>query len=150
MLAISVSAMPPPPSVSPTRKFRGCYEKTARAATSGTDNRKLVRREGASPLPHPPPAAEARLSSTPPPPATPGASCNVVETSLESLQTEQGVRKLFADLNLVVSEERTWRVVEAGATNTRDGEKRRTVPLEYCRRRIVNAYRKTLHLSQEA
>ena len=109
-----------------------------------------MRREGASPLPHPPPAAEARLSSTPPPPATPGASCNVVETSLESLQTEQGVRKLFADLNLVVSEERTWRVVEAGATNTRDGEKRRTVPLEYCRRRIVNAYRKTLHLSQEA
>lgn len=80
----------------------------------------------------------------------PDVSCNVVETSLESLQTEHGVRKLFAELNLVVSEERTWRVLEAGATNTRDGEKRRTVPLEYCKQRIINASPNTVHYSQDA
>ncbi len=106
-------------------------------------NNDEARRAGVS-LPHPPLAAESPppSSSAPPPPpglSAPAVSCNIVETSLESLQTEQGVRKLFADLDLVVSEERTWRVVEAGATNSRDDEKRRTVPLEYCRQRIINA-----------
>eukprot|EP00752_Nemacystus_decipiens_P007182 g6431.t1 len=131
------------------RKFRGCYEKKERAATSDPDNWTTAERRKGVSLPRPRPSAEPRQSSTSSPPVTPGVSCNVVETSLEALQTEQGVRKLFAELSLVVSEERTWRVVEAGATNTRDGEKRRTVPLEYCRQRIISASPSTVHPSRE-
>lgn len=45
---------------------------------------------------------------------------------------------MFADLDLEV-QERTWDVVRAGETNTRSHEKRRVVPLEYCRERIERA-----------
>lgn len=128
-----------------TRNFRSRYEKKefcGRTPSSDDDGNFIAapRREKER-LPQPPPSAEPpSLSLAPPPGATTpgGASCNVFETNLESLQTELGVRKLFADLNLRVSEKRTWSVVEAGATNTRGGEKRRTVPLEYCRQRIIS------------
>lgn len=150
-LVISASTMAPVPY---PRLFRDWYDKKARTATRGVDHSDKERRVAVSP-PDPPRSTEQRLQSTPLTPspgipAVPTASCNIVETSLESLQTEQGVRKLFADLNLVVSEERTWRVVKAGATNTRDGQKRRIVPLEYCRQRIINASPKRVHHMQEA
>ncbi len=151
------------------RKFRNCYERKKGPATPsrdddaddgdddgdgvGDDNffnniNEEARHAGVS-LPHPPLAAESPSSAPPPQPglSAPAVSCNIVETSLESLQTEQGVRKLFTDLDLIVSEERTWRVVEDGATNTRDGEKRRTVALEYCRHRIINAGLERVQLS---
>jgi len=110
------------------RKFRSCYERkngTGAPSRDGDDddnddeeeennNNGEARRESVS-LPPPPLAAESPSSSAPPSSpsiSTPTVSCNIVETSLESLQTEP---------------------------NTRDGEKRRIVPLEYCRHRIANA-----------
>ena len=136
------------------RKFKSIYGKKKGRGTlssneedddddddNNNDNHDEEARQERASLPHPPLAAESPSSSALPPSpglSVPTVSCNIVETSLESLQTEQGVRKLFADLDLVVSEQRTWRVVEAGPTNTRNGEKRRTVPLEYCRHRIIN------------
>lgn len=133
-----------------TRNFRSHYEKRKIGGTPSSDhnaaNYNASRKKLDESLPQPPPAAEPPSSpSSPPAPApnitatTPAAAyCNVFEASLELLQTELGVRKLFADLNLRVSEECTWSVVEAGATNTRGDEKRRTVPLEYCMQRIIS------------
>ncbi|CAM9916290.1 unnamed protein product [Scytosiphon promiscuus] len=128
------------------RKFKRRYEKATEASRCvGIEDAPTasVRRKWAHLPPDPPPAAEPPSPSLAPLPRNTlslpaAASCGIVETTLESLQTEQGVRKLFADLGLDVSEERTWPVVEAGRTNSRSGQKRRTVPLEYCRQRIIN------------
>ncbi|CAM9624252.1 unnamed protein product [Ectocarpus sp. 12 AP-2014] len=128
------------------RTFRRCYERKSTPPSGNDDDvsRGAKPRGGGPSLTHPAPAAEPPLpSSAVPPPDLSAvqetAACNMVETSLEALQTEQGVRKLFADLDLDVSEGRTWRVFRAGATNARDHQKHRAVPLGYCRQRLINA-----------
>lgn len=108
------------------RAFKSRYERRGR-----TSDHNAVRHKESLPQ-HPPasePSSPRRVART---------ACGVIETTLESLTTEDGVRRLFSDVDLDVSV-RTWHVVGAGATNTRGSEKPRTVPLEYCRERIDRA-----------